>query len=366
MKLKLYVISGVAAARSFDLRPGSTVIGRDQAADIQIPSKEISRKHARIDVGASDVTIQDLQSSNGTIVNGKVITEKKIKHKDQIILGDVILELRNEDLPEITAMEVGKTIYKQATKVMTERLKPKNLWPYFSLFFALMFVLMSWITHASYKGLMKDQLEEQVLLNAQNLVRYMAEKNRQDMQLQSFPLLDVEAVLAQPGVVTARIIGNNGRVLAPLKSMDQTDQGPFVMEALNHNSNELMAPSPQNPQGHHILVHPIRVYDDRQAKYVTLGVAKIEFNTTTAIGPLSQTKQLLYIMLVASILISIFLGWLISKTLSQPILLLAEKIQRWRTGQIYDPDDAPFQDWDPLYKAVERAIEDVQNDPSDP
>jgi hypothetical protein len=49
-----------------------------------------------------------------------------------------------------------------------------------------------------------------------------------------------------------------------------------------------------------------------------------------------------------------------SKTLANPIQQLAEKIQQWRTGQTYTQDAAPFEDFKPLYEAVERAIEEVE------
>ena len=63
-----------------------------------------------------------------------------------------------------------------------------------------------------------------------------------------------------------------------------------------------------------------------------------------------------------NILFSVLLGWMASRTLSAPIQQLAEKIQQWRTGQVYSQDSAPFEDFKPLYEAVERAIEEVENE----
>ncbi|MCB0271839.1 MAG: FHA domain-containing protein [Bdellovibrionales bacterium] len=360
MKPVIHVISGAALSRSFALQEGEQIIGRDNTAQIQIPSKEISRQHAKIMVSGSSISITDLQSSNGTIVNGKRVNASSLKHKDRIILGDVILEFRDESKFSPQKLDAGKTLVHQATKIMTERLKPKNLWPFFFMFFAISFLLISWITHSSYHSLLEDRLTKQSLVNAQNLVRYLAEKNRQDLQLQNHLLLDVTSVETEKGVIEARIISNTGRVLAPARSMDQTDQGPYVMEALNHASNEVILPSPKDTRGFYTLVHPIRVYDDRQGKYVILGVAKILFDTKKAVGPLPETKQLFYVMIFLSLLISVGMSWVATKSLSQPILHLAEKIQRWRTGQVYQNEDAPFKDWDPLYQAVQRAIEDIE------
>ncbi len=48
-------------------------IGRASDCEIVLPERQVSRYHARIDRGASGYTVRDLQSKNGTFVNGKQI-----------------------------------------------------------------------------------------------------------------------------------------------------------------------------------------------------------------------------------------------------------------------------------------------------
>lgn len=356
----IHIISGTALHRSFSLREGEQFIGREQGVDIQIPSKEISRKHAKIVVRKNQVAIVDLQSSNGTIVNGKRVNSKALKHRDRIILGDVILEFRDEEKYSAEHFDGGKTLYHQATQIMSSNFRPRNLWPFFFLFFALAFCGSTWVMHGAYHRLLVDRLSQSAAHQAQSLTRYLAEKNREDLKLKNHLLLDVSSVTSEPGVIEASIINRNGRVLAPTQKSDQSDQSPFVMEAINHTSNELMLPGPRNSKGHQVFVHPVRIYDDRVGKYVNLGVVKIVFSTKKAIGKVQETRQMLYLMLLGSLILSMILSWLVSKSLSVPILKLAEKIQRWRTGQIYQKEPAPFKDWDPLYQAVERAIEEAE------
>jgi len=57
--------------QSYPLSAGEYVIGRDPSAAIWIESSMVSRRHARIVVSASAVTIEDLGSRNGTFVNGR-------------------------------------------------------------------------------------------------------------------------------------------------------------------------------------------------------------------------------------------------------------------------------------------------------
>ncbi len=57
--------------QSRPLAAGEYVIGRDPSAAIWIESSLVSRRHARIVVSESSVTIEDLGSRNGTFVNGR-------------------------------------------------------------------------------------------------------------------------------------------------------------------------------------------------------------------------------------------------------------------------------------------------------
>jgi pSer/pThr/pTyr-binding forkhead associated (FHA) protein len=61
------------------------VVGRDMECDIMIPSRQVSRNHALLTLTESGITIEDLDSKNGTHINGALL-------EDPVILkdGDVI------------------------------------------------------------------------------------------------------------------------------------------------------------------------------------------------------------------------------------------------------------------------------------
>ena len=62
----------------------SIVIGRDPSADFQLPLSTVSRHHARISEVDNVYTLEDLGSTHGTAINGKVITkgEKRSGHRE--------------------------------------------------------------------------------------------------------------------------------------------------------------------------------------------------------------------------------------------------------------------------------------------
>jgi DNA-binding winged helix-turn-helix (wHTH) protein len=75
------------------LRLGENFIGRDPASAIVIPSRRVSRQHARIVVsGAETATLEDLASKNGTVLNGREITARTpLSAGDVIEIGGVAL-----------------------------------------------------------------------------------------------------------------------------------------------------------------------------------------------------------------------------------------------------------------------------------
>lgn len=57
------------------LPPGAHVLGRDHEADVMIDSTTVSRRHARLTVGEDGLTLEDLESRNGTWVGETRVEE---------------------------------------------------------------------------------------------------------------------------------------------------------------------------------------------------------------------------------------------------------------------------------------------------
>ncbi len=77
------------------LEPGENLIGRSPDARVRIQSPKISRHHARVVVDGDDVTVEDLDSKNGTFVNGRSVTgPTSLAHGDELRLGQFSPTLR--------------------------------------------------------------------------------------------------------------------------------------------------------------------------------------------------------------------------------------------------------------------------------
>jgi DNA-binding winged helix-turn-helix (wHTH) protein len=87
----------VGGHRTFSLSDGDNVIGRDPQCAVWLDDSGVSRRHARLRVSGEDknVTLQDLQSTNGTFVGRRRVNgEVALTDGDVIKVGTVELEFR--------------------------------------------------------------------------------------------------------------------------------------------------------------------------------------------------------------------------------------------------------------------------------
>ena len=77
-------------------------IGRHIKNDLVLSSDDVSSFHASISLEGKEYVIRDMQSSNGTQLNGKYVTRKSLKNKDRIMIGANTIVYR--EVPEGTSL----------------------------------------------------------------------------------------------------------------------------------------------------------------------------------------------------------------------------------------------------------------------
>ena len=88
MEPKLVVIAGPLKGNSIPIIVGETIIGRDPANAVAINDPLVSRRHCTIRKRGAEIQVADLDSLNGTFVNGRPTREKALEHGDRIKVGD--------------------------------------------------------------------------------------------------------------------------------------------------------------------------------------------------------------------------------------------------------------------------------------
>jgi DNA-binding winged helix-turn-helix (wHTH) protein len=75
--------------------PGDHVLGRDDDLDVTLDFPTVSRRHARLTITRDGATLADLDSKNGTFVNGRRLNgSADLADGDEIRLGSLRLRLR--------------------------------------------------------------------------------------------------------------------------------------------------------------------------------------------------------------------------------------------------------------------------------
>lgn len=93
----LEVLNEGNVVKSFSLNRGTTLIGRSRG-DIVLEDGEVSSTHCQIQYINDSFHVFDLNSTNGTFINGRRVLKSKLSHGDQLRLGK--LELNFQLLPE--------------------------------------------------------------------------------------------------------------------------------------------------------------------------------------------------------------------------------------------------------------------------
>lgn len=99
--LVVRVLDGEQNERILSFEKPTVMIGRAEGNDVCLMgSKGVSRYHARADVEKGKVSIQDLNSTNGTLVNGSPVEQAPITPQDEVRIGGVSLFFTLEEEEE--------------------------------------------------------------------------------------------------------------------------------------------------------------------------------------------------------------------------------------------------------------------------
>ena len=88
----LVIVEGEVQGMEYPVTKTYTVIGRDKDADITPRDSRISRRHAVIVYLDGSYILKDLDSTNGTIMNGAFIKQANLRHGDKFRVGETTFQ----------------------------------------------------------------------------------------------------------------------------------------------------------------------------------------------------------------------------------------------------------------------------------
>ena len=110
---KLVVLSAGMTGRTQELKVDKTTIGRLEDNTFQIAEASVSSHHCEVLLRGNDVVVRDLNSTNGTFINGEKVTEKAIKPGQILRLGQVELRLETDAPAAPTKKHLDQTLVMQ-------------------------------------------------------------------------------------------------------------------------------------------------------------------------------------------------------------------------------------------------------------
>lgn len=121
----LITLKGPDVGKHFTLAADSTVVGRNPDCPICLGSQAVSRNHARIYRQGDRFFVEDLQSSNGTYVNGSKLTAATpLTERDTLQVGPYLFALRRAPVP--TPGEDSLVIREQIATGLTSQSLPEG------------------------------------------------------------------------------------------------------------------------------------------------------------------------------------------------------------------------------------------------
>jgi pSer/pThr/pTyr-binding forkhead associated (FHA) protein len=96
--IHLRILQGPSFGQEHSVPPEGLTFGRSGSSDVVILDDKLSRKHCRFLYRAGNLAVEDLDSSNGTRVNGVEVRESQLKTGDAIAIGDTVINVIHASL----------------------------------------------------------------------------------------------------------------------------------------------------------------------------------------------------------------------------------------------------------------------------
>lgn len=90
----LYHMEGPAAGEITKLYAGRNTLGMSQECNLRLEDQAVSAKHASLRFEDDTYTLRDLDSKNGTFVNGEEVVTRDLVENDVIVVGNTKLKFK--------------------------------------------------------------------------------------------------------------------------------------------------------------------------------------------------------------------------------------------------------------------------------
>lgn len=348
------ILKGPKAGEKFSLSEGDNIIGRSPQCDIYINSPGISKEHAKIVVFNGNITLVDLNSTNGTFVNGVRIQKQKIKITDKVSIFDILIGFESSapaaQMPSIpsfqapTAYQGNTALQYQPSQQSTPSLQaienkdafakaedyiekvllpgvykiPESLemkWSIGTMILAFVFIVTC-LSVIPMIELTKSGIQRESQRRALSLAKGLAERYQiatRDGMEGSFSTAQFER---EDGVKAAYIINSgDGTILAPAKRAGSRPDDAFVHSARRQDQ----AQANQISDSEVGATFPIKTFDNETGSLKVIAHSVILYDMGSLAIDTNRTISLFSQIFVIALIFGFILFYFIYKVMEYPI-----------------------------------------------
>lgn len=124
---KLVAVGGKLRGKEYILEQGDNTLGRGHDCTHNLAVNGVSKQHMQITVNNQTCFVEDLGSSNGTFVNGKLIKKATIKNGDKIAVPNIIFQVVYVKEKKIIVKKKVSKVNEDDDSYNTKEVMPKDL-----------------------------------------------------------------------------------------------------------------------------------------------------------------------------------------------------------------------------------------------
>lgn len=356
------ILNGSQSGQTFNLSSGKTLLGRSSECQIVLQSSNVSKKHAEIEVDAHGrVHVTDLNSSNGTTVNGVRVQNRLLRAKDKISFDDVICEVvqlskfqASQNMPQpaketLVHQEEESPLPKEKKNLFSEVLDrfdnylnqtvlsgvyKLTEWFHFNWVLACFVggyvVLVTALSFVPLSRILKTGAESQGEKVALSVAKSLKKVNAPILEKGADIHLDVRFALAQHGISGAYIISSrNGSIMAPISK-----EGRFPKESFVHSARKEDRQVVGTSGKKSYALIPIKFYDSQSEDYVTRAFAVAVYDLEALAVDIKKILSLFVQTLTISLFFGFILFYFLFKLMEYPYLMMNRKLNESSSNEM--------------------------------
>jgi pSer/pThr/pTyr-binding forkhead associated (FHA) protein len=395
---KLVVVGGRLRGKEFILNDGENIIGRGSDNDVSVDVDGVSKKHLKVTVNGETAFAEDMGSSNGTLINGKIIKRLTIKDGDKIALPNLIFQVvymlekkvivkkkvvkvsNNEDdsYDELNQIEpipesiLAKPIWIFKHKIMPVIYSFNEQYEWSALVGILLFIFIAINISLTIVPVLSDSRRLLLREVSYRAKQYTAEVDRlnnvflRDKNFDQVKITFLEGEDAE-GVESYKLFDTEGRVFRPVAEFNSIVNDPFAVEALKYFKVEKNQDQERIIRDGNIVkvARAIKAHDITLGRDVVVAIITLSFAPTSlATEAANNSKAYLESLVTSGMVAIIFFGMLYYMTV-RPLEEMKVQIERVLRGRQKEIDSKTlFKELHPLRNTINSIlsrIKELQN-----